>query len=89
MKTRFVISYTGKLGIRTILGGRRANSTYDTRGEAETSLAAFLGEENLQRLLNVTGARGPEDFRVDGVDCHDHGDPISCWAEHPHLANQD
>jgi hypothetical protein len=69
--TRFVCTYIGKDGLRTLIGPAQGRHTYATKEEAEAHLAAVLGNNSPDTLQQTWGDNPRFEVR-----------PCQCWAEH-------
>jgi hypothetical protein len=75
---RYAVTYVNSDGMRTLVGGANARSTYDTAEKAEKALHA-LRTNNSQSTLRMFG--DTDTFEVRSVKCYWHGDPKGVWFD--------
>jgi hypothetical protein len=78
--TRYVVTYIGKNGLRTLVGPAQGRNTRATREEAEQDLVALRGHNSRERLTEFFG--NPDLMEVRPVECYDgHHDPMGIYFD--------
>jgi len=74
---RYGITYKAKDSLRTLFSARHLKATPE---EAQATLDDFL-RESADRMVQVCGEQSRGTFRVDPIDCWDHGDPKGIYVD--------
>jgi hypothetical protein len=78
--TRYVCTYINSEGERTLIGPAQGRLTYATREEAETHLAAIMGNNTAKTIAEVYGSNPQPEVRP--CPCYPgHFDPQTIWFE--------
>lgn len=80
---RYAITYHNDEGMRQCLGTARNN--YDTEQDAQKGLGFFF-LNNSPKVIESFGKRSS--FRIDPVECYDHGERKSPYIDDPYCPMQ-